>query len=104
MISTVFKMFVKDGCPYCEKARDLILYELKSSLRVVDVLEQPKLHEIVKKETNHKTVPAIYIGEIFIGGCDNLEELLHSGDINVMMLRREIEILKEEIAQLRRSI
>ena len=100
----VFKMYVKEGCPYCDKARDLILNDLQSSLFSVDVKHNPSLHRAVMDETGHKTVPAIYFGNEFIGGCDDLVSLSKSEAFLVKVLREEVNILRKEVIRLRRSL
>ena len=67
----IFKMYVKTGCPYCEHARGIILKDLKSSLHLVDVTEQPDLQRMIKEETGHNTWPIIYLGKEFVGGCSD---------------------------------
>ena len=104
MEKSVFKMYVKTGCPFCEKAREIILKDLKSGLHLVDVTHQPDLRQMVIAETGQKTVPAIYIGDEFIGGCDDLVALIQSGDIKMKILIEENCILREEILRLRRSL
>ena len=101
---SVFKMYVKAGCPYCDKARDLILNNLKSGLHLIDITNQPDLREMVIRETGQKTVPAIYIGDDFIGGCDDLINLIETGDIKMKILIEENCLLREEIMRLRRSL
>ena len=101
---SVFKMYVKAGCPYCEKAREIILNNLKSGLHLIDVTNQPDLREMIIRETGQKTVPAIYIGDEFIGGCDDLINLVEVGDIKMKILTEENNILREEIMRLRRSL
>ena len=101
---SVFKMYVKAGCPYCEKAREIILNNLKSGLHLIDVTNQPDLREMIIRETGQKTVPAIYIGDEFIGGCDDLINLVETGDIKMKILVEENCILREEIMRLRRSL
>ena len=100
----IFKMYVKRGCPYCEKAREIILNNLKSGLHLIDVTSQPDLREMIIRETGQKTVPAIYIGDEFIGGCDDLINLVETGDIKMKILVEENCILREEIMRLRRSL
>ena len=78
----VFKMYVKTGCPFCEKAREIILKDLKSSLHLIDVTDQPDLRQSIIEETGCKTVPVIFLGESFIGGCDDLIGLCQSGDVD----------------------
>ena len=101
---SVFKMYVKAGCPYCDKARDIILNNLKSGLHLIDVTNQPDLREMVIRDTGQKTVPAIYIGDEFIGGCDDLINFVETGDIKMKILTEENNILREEIMRLRRSL
>ena len=104
MEKPVFRMYVKAGCPYCDKAREIILNNLKSGLHLIDITNQPDLREMVIRETGQKTVPAIYIGDEFIGGCDDLINLVETGEIKMKILVEENCILREEILRLRRSL
>ena len=101
---SIFKMYVKTGCPFCEKAREIILKNLNCSLHLIDVTHQPDLRHMVIAETGQKTVPVIYIGDEFIGGCDDLINLVETGDIKMKILIEENCILREEILRLRRSL
>ncbi len=101
---SVFKMYVKAGCPHCEKAREIILNNLKSGLHLIDVTNQPDLREMIIRDTGQKTVPAIYIGDEFIGGCDDLINLVETGDIKMKFLIEENCLLREEIMRLRRGL
>ena len=101
---SVFKMYVKAGCPYCEKAREVILNNLKSGLHLIDVTNQPDLREMIIRETGQATVPAIYIGDEFIGGCDDLINLVETGEIKMKILIEENCLLREEIMRLRRGL
>ena len=100
----VFKMYVKDGCPYCDKARDIIIGEEEKSLHVINVTNDPHLRETIAEDTGHKTLPAIFVGSKFIGGCDDLCELRDTGKLQLLTLQEEINILKEEVRHLRSSL
>ena len=100
----VFKMYIKGGCPYCDKARDLILKDLKCSLHLIDVAHQQDLRDMIVAETGCKTVPVIYLGDEFIGGCDDLINLVETGGVEMKILTEENRILKEEVKSLRRSL
>ena len=100
----VFKMYSKSGCPYCTEAKDLILTTLQSSLHMVDVTNQPDLRQAVIKQTGCETVPIIFIGDKFIGGCNDLIKLHQDGDLETMVLREENKLMKQEILTLRRSL
>ena len=101
---TVFKMYVKKGCPYCDKATKKIVEGLNSTLYTVDVTDEPELRQRVIEETGHKTVPAIWIGEDFIGGCDDLLKLCADDSFRVRVLTEEVSILRSEVIRLRRSL
>jgi len=101
---TVFRMYVKAGCPFCDKAVDKIRNELSSTLHTVDITNEPEVHQRIIEETGHRTVPAIWLGDEFIGGCDDLLNLCDSDSFTVKVLREEIKILRNEVIRLRRSI
>ena len=100
---TVFKMYIKESCPFCVKARDFIVNDLQASLQTIDVTDRPHLRESVKDETGHKTVPAVFLGQEFIGGCDDLLEYASSDMGLIRILREEINVLRNEVGQLKRS-
>ena len=100
----VFKMYIKDGCSYCDKARDIILRDEKVSVHVVNVTNDPHTRELIIADTGQKTLPAIFIGSEFIGGDDDLCALRESGKLENMILKEENQILKEEVMHLRRSL
>jgi len=100
----VFKMYIKDGCPYCVKARDYILNDLKASLHTIDVTNEPILRKMIIEETGQKTVPAIFIGDEFIGGCDDLLKNKSSGLLEMKVLREELKALRLQLAALKEEV
>jgi glutaredoxin len=100
----VFKMYVRDNCPYCDKARDVILDEMHMSLHTINVTKDPHLREMIIEDTGQKTLPAIFIGGVFVGGCDDLCELRDSGELELMALREQNAILTEQVRQYRRKL
>jgi len=104
MLEPQFKMYAKPTCPFCEKAKDLILNNLKLSVSIEDVTDRPTLRNELIGETGIKTVPIIYLGDKLIGGCSDLEESILNGRMEVFLLKEEIRLLKQEITSLRTSI
>jgi glutaredoxin 3 len=100
----VFKMYIMDSCPYCDKARDIILNEERASLHTINISSDPNLREMIIEDTGQKTLPAIFIGSEFVGGHDDLCALREAGELEVMILKEENRILKEEVKRLRRSV
>lgn len=68
-------------CPYCTRAKTL-LERKKISFTEVDLSEQPEKRDEISNQTGWSTVPMIYIGEEFIGGCDDLYELEGTGELD----------------------
>jgi len=100
----VFRMYVKEGCPFCDEARELIVTKLNSTLQAIDVTNHPELHNGIIEQTGHKTVPAIFLGDEFVGGCDDLKNSQDSAEFRVKVLTEEISILRSEVMRLRRSL
>jgi glutaredoxin 3 len=100
----VFKMYVKDGCPYCDKARDFILQEMQMSLHTINITQDPHMREMIIEDTGQKTLPAIFLGGVFLGGCDDILKSYEAGELELMALREENAILKGQISKLRRSV
>jgi monothiol glutaredoxin len=46
-----------------------------------DVLADPELREGIKRFSNWPTIPQVYIGGQFVGGCDIVREMYESGEL-----------------------
>jgi glutaredoxin len=69
-------IYAKDGCPYCEKAKNL----LKNKNQKVEVINGVNNPDVDKKMTeigrsDYKTWPKIFRNGEFIGGFVDLEKL-----------------------------
>ena len=104
MDETVVRMYIKESCPYCQMARDKIISEKKISLHLIEVTNKPDIRDKIEKDTGHRTVPAIYIGDEFIAGFSELQKLEEEGKLDPMLLKEEVRILRIENARVRRSV
>ena len=100
----VFKMYVRDECPYCDKARDFILSEMQMSLHTINITKNPHMREMIIEDTGQKTLPAIFLGGVFLGGCDDMIKSYEDGELELMALREENVILKGMIKNVRKSV
>lgn len=74
-------------CPYCNMAKRL-LEQKGARFDEIDVSGRPELRaEMTRKAGGRSTVPQIWIGEIHVGGCDDLYELDHDGRLDAMLTR-----------------
>jgi monothiol glutaredoxin len=58
-----------------------ILEGLGASYETIDVLRSPELREGIKEFSQWPTIPQLYVGGQFVGGCDIVGELSASGEL-----------------------
>jgi monothiol glutaredoxin len=67
-----------------------ILNHMGVTYNAANVLDDPALREGVKAFSNWPTVPQLYVGGEFIGGCDIVTEMFQSGELQ--------ELISEKVA------
>ena len=58
-----------------------ILDQLLPSYTTVDVLSDPEIRDGIKDFSSWPTIPQLYVGGEFLGGCDIIRELYSSGEL-----------------------
>jgi glutaredoxin 3 len=78
-------IYTKPNCPYCSRAINIL--KLKQiAFKEVDVSETAMLfEEMILRSGGRKTVPQIFIHNVYIGGCDDLESLYLSGELDKLL-------------------
>ena len=74
-------LYTTTYCPYCTRAKDL-LKRKKIPFQEIDLTHDQKKRDELEERTGWLTVPMIFIGEEFIGGCDDLYALEASGELD----------------------
>jgi glutaredoxin 3 len=74
-------VYVSDWCPYCLRAKSL-LERKQVVFSEVNVEEDAKFREEMIARSNRHTVPQIFIGEMHVGGFDELYALDRSGELD----------------------
>jgi glutaredoxin len=67
----MIKIYWKPGCKYCELAKSF-LFERKLDYKLIQLGEDISIEYFKLLNPGIKTVPAIFIDEIFIGGYKDL--------------------------------
>ena len=57
-----------------------VLREIGVPFKSVDVLAEPAKRDAVKSYSNWPTIPQVYVGGKFVGGCDIVRELHARGE------------------------
>ena len=68
-----------------------VLSHLGVKFKGVDVLQDPGLRQGIKDFSNWPTVPQLYAGGEFIGGCDIIREMFQSGELQETLKEKGIK-------------
>lgn len=78
----------KTYCPYCHRAKDIILKKHGAKATVVeldDVTDGSSIQDYLHEVTGQRTVPNIFIDGKHIGGCSDIEALESKGELNSLL-------------------
>ena len=71
-------------CPFCVRAVNL-LNNKGVGFKEIDIENNPQLREEMERKANRKTVPQIFIGDLHVGGCDDMYELEDKGRLDLLL-------------------
>jgi len=72
-----------------------ILSHLGVPFKGVNVLEDAEIREGIKAYTNWPTIPQLYVGGEFVGGCDIIKEMFQAGELSSLMKDKGIPVSAE---------
>jgi glutaredoxin 3 len=75
------RMFTTLTCPYCVRAKALLVQRGVQQIDEVRVDLEPAERVRMMQLTGRRTVPQIFIGDTHVGGCDDLVELDRRGGL-----------------------
>jgi len=79
----------KSYCPFCNRAKDVLKsFDLGNDMEVYEIDNDPEMNKIqdfMAKSTGARSVPRIFIGGQFVGGCDELMKLKSSGKLGQLI-------------------
>ncbi|MBI5862835.1 MAG: glutaredoxin 3 [Rhodocyclales bacterium] len=78
-------MYTTAVCPYCVRAEQLLRRKGVAEIEKVRVDLDPGRRDEMMQKTGRRTVPQIYIGERYVGGCDDLYELDRQGRLDALL-------------------
>lgn len=85
MADVTVDIYTKFGCGYCFRAKRL-LDEKGVAYNEFDItMGGPKRDEMIQRAPMARTVPQIFIGEIHVGGSDDLAALDREGKLDAML-------------------
>ena len=65
-----------------------ILSHVNVPFATANVLEDATLRDGIKQFSNWPTIPQLYVGGEFVGGCDIVTEMFQSGELQTMLAEK----------------
>jgi len=79
------EIYTSPLCGYCYAAKRL-LKQKGVNFSEIDVLINPgRKSEMIRRANGGRTVPQIFIGDIHVGGCDELYALDRAGKLDSLL-------------------
>ncbi|CAM8664052.1 GrxC Glutaredoxin and related proteins [Oxalobacteraceae bacterium] len=78
-------MYSTGVCPYCNMAERLLKAKGIDEIEKIRIDLDPEQRALMTKKTGRRTVPQIYIGEIHVGGFDDLSALDREGKLDPLL-------------------
>ena len=81
-------MYSTGVCPYCQRAEMLLKSKGVTAIDKIRIDLEPERRAEMMQKTGRRTVPQIYIGEIHVGGYDDLAALDRAGKLDPLLSGR----------------
>jgi len=75
------KMYTTAVCPYCVRAKQILKAKGVAEIEEIRIDQLPEAREHMMNITGRRTVPQIFIGDTYVGGCDDLMALDAKGGL-----------------------
>jgi len=86
---TSVDIYTQKYCPYCHWAKEL-LSRKGLTFREIDVTGNAQMrHEMFERTNGRTSVPQIFIGATYVGGCDDLYALEDAGKLDALLGQSE---------------
>ena len=78
-------VYSKFACPFCVRAKRLLKSKGVDFNEYDITLGGPKREEMLSRAPNAMTVPQIFIGDVHVGGSDDLAALEREGKLDALL-------------------
>lgn len=78
-------MYTKFACPFCVRAKHLLQKKGVEFNEYDITMGGPKREEMMERAPLARTVPQIFIGDVHVGGSDDLAALEAAGKLDALL-------------------
>ncbi len=72
-------------CPYCTRAKQLLAHKQVPYTEHDISFDRTRREEMLARANGRTTVPQIFIGDVHVGGSDDLAALERSGELDRLL-------------------
>src|SRR5579871_6368043 len=69
-----------------------ILSHMGVKFKGIDVLSDPSVRQGIKEFSSWPTIPQLYVGGEFVGGCDIVREMFETGELKQLMEEKGVAV------------
>jgi glutaredoxin 3 len=80
------RMYLTDWCPFCQRAKELLKSKGVTEIEELHIVLDANGRAELQAKTGRRTVPQIYIGDMHVGGCQELFALDNAGQLDGLLL------------------
>ena len=81
----IVQMYVGGHCPFCNMAKSLLHHKGVTEIAEIRIdIDADKRAEMMVR-TGRRTVPQIFIGDVHVGGFDDLQALDRAGGLDKLL-------------------
>ena len=78
-------IYTRAFCPYCSRALNLLKQKGVEMTHIDAGMDAQKEAEMIQRSDGARTVPQIFVGDLHIGGCDEMMALERSGKLDPLL-------------------
>ncbi|MEM8937544.1 MAG: glutaredoxin 3 [Pseudomonadota bacterium] len=78
-------VYTKPLCPYCARALSLLKKKGVDAEEIVAAFDREKRDEMRAKSNGRTTYPQIFVGDVHVGGYDDLAALERAGKLDPLL-------------------
>jgi len=79
------RMYTTPICPYCVRAKSLLKKKGVEAEEIDVFMDMKARQEMESRSGGARTVPQIFIGDTYVGGCDELYALEREGKLDPLL-------------------
>lgn len=77
-------IYLTRWCPFCTRA--IALLDSKGTdYTAIDIDANPEMRQEMMARSQRRTVPQIFVGDVHVGGCDDLFALERQGKLDELL-------------------